>query len=150
MKTFLPILLLPFLLQTSACAEEEAAPTPSPEPAAESTEPAATEAVAPVVINAEDTASMQSKVGSEVIVEGVVKGVGKGPNDGITFLNFGDRKSGFVAVIFRPSYEKFPEGFDKYANQKVRVKGSLENFRDRQMQIRISTPDQLEILASEP
>lgn len=122
------------------------------EPIVESTEaePAATEAVAPVLINAQDTASMRSKVGSEVIVEGVVKGVGKGPNDGITFLNFGERKSGFVAVIFRSSYEKFPEGFDQYSNQKVRVKGSLENYRDRQMQIRISTPDQLEILASEP
>jgi hypothetical protein len=122
------------------------------EPTAESTEaePAATKAVAPVVINAEDTASMTSKVGSEVIVEGMVNGVGKGHNDEITFLNFGDRKSGFVAVIFRPAYEKFPEGFDQYSNQKVRVKGSLENYRDRQMQIRISTPDQLEILASEP
>lgn len=122
------------------------------EPMVESTEaePAATEAVAPVLINAQDTASMRSKVGTEVIVEGVVKGVGKGPNDGITFLNFGERKSGFVAVIFRSSYEKFPEGFDQYSKQKVRVKGSLENYRDRQVQIRISTPDQLEILASEP
>lgn len=116
----------------------EVAPSPAPE-------------VAPTeVLQAEDTASLQGKVGSEVIVEGVVQSVGKGPNEGITFLNFGDRKSGFVAVIFRPSYDKFPEGFDKYANQKVRVKGALENFRDRQLQIRITTPDQLEILAATP
>jgi hypothetical protein len=30
------------------------------------------------------------------------------------------------------------------------VRGALENFRDRQMQIKISTPDQLEIVASAP
>jgi thiol-disulfide isomerase/thioredoxin len=120
--------------------------------AAESSEPAARPDAAAelVVIQAEDTAAMQSKVGSEVIIEGLVKNVGKGPNDGITFINFGDRKTGFVAVIFRPAYDKFPEGFDKYANQKVRVKGALENFRDRQMQMKIFTPDQLEIVASEP
>ena len=151
MKTF-PIILL-LLIGTSplVLAQEDAA-SPEPTPAAETSEPAATPGAAAelVVIQAEDTAAMQSKVGSEVIIEGLVKNVGKGPNDGITFLNFGDRKTGFVAVIFRPAYDKFPEGFDKYANQKVRVKGALENFRDRQMQMKIFTPDQLEIVASEP
>jgi hypothetical protein len=148
----LPIVLL-VLLGTSplVLAEEETA-SPEPTPAAETSEPAATPDAAAelVVIQAEDTAAMQSKVGSEVIIEGFVKNVGKGPNDGITFINFGDRKTGFVAVIFRQTYDKFPERFEKYANQKVRVRGALENFRDRQMQIKISTPDQLEIVASAP
>jgi hypothetical protein len=81
------------------------------------------------VVPAEDTAALEAKVGSEVIVEGVVRNIGKGPNDGITFLNFGDRRTGFVAVIFRPAYDKFPEGFEKYAQQKVRVRGSVEKYR---------------------
>jgi thiol-disulfide isomerase/thioredoxin len=100
-------------------------------------------------IQAEDTASMESKVGSEVIIEGVVRSVGKGPNDGITFINFGDRGSGFVAVAFRSVYGQFPDGFDKYSGQKVRVRGSLEKYQDRQLQIRISTPDQIEIVGVE-
>lgn len=150
MKAF-PHALLAILLSVSlltAQEQEAASAEPSPAPSPEAT-PAVTEtAAAPEVTLAEDTASLQSKVGSEVLVEGVVKSVGKGPNDGITFLNFGDRKTGFVAVIFRPAYEKFPEGFEKYGNQKVRVRGTLENFRDRQLQVKISTPDQLEIVAS--
>jgi hypothetical protein len=148
MKTFPLVLLLllgasPFVLAQEETASPE--PTPASEPAA--TPDAAAELV---VIQAEDTAAMQSKIGSEVVIEGFVNNVGKGPNDGITFINFGDRKTGFVAVIFRQTYDKFPEGFEKYANQKVRVRGALENFRDRQMQIKISTPDQLEIVASAP
>ena len=150
MKAFPPALVA-FLLSAhllTAQEQEATSPDSSPAPSPEAT-PAATEtAAAPEVTLAEDTASLQSKVGSEVLVEGVVKSVGKGPNDGITFLNFGDRKTGFVAVIFRPAYEKFPEGFEKYGNQKVRVRGTLENFRDRQLQVKISTPDQLEIVGS--
>ena len=151
MKTF-PLVLLVLLAFSPIVPAQEEAASPEPTPAAETAESAAVPAPAAelVVIQAEDTAAMQSKVGSEVIVEGFVKNVGKGPNDGITFINFGDRKTGFVAVIFRPAYDKFPEGFDKYANQKVRVKGALENFRDRQMQIKIFTPDQLEIVTSAP
>jgi hypothetical protein len=148
MKTFPLVLLVLLGFSPFVLAQEEAAssdPTPAAETAA--TPDAGAE---PVVIQAEDTAAMQSKVGSEVIIEGFVKSVGKGPNDGMTFINFGERKTGFVAIVFRPAYDKFPEGFEKYANQKVRVKGALENFRDRQMQIRISTPDQLEIVASAP
>ena len=121
----------------------------SPESPAETPASGAGAAEAPVLA-AEDTAGMESKVGGEIAVEGIVQNVGKGPNDGITFLNFGDRRTGFVAVIFRPAYEKFPEGFDKYAQQKVRVRGTLEKFQDRQMQVKIFTPDQLEIVASAP
>lgn len=149
MKAF-PSALLAILLSTRLLTAQEQEATPAESSTAPSPEatPASTEtAAAPEVTLAEDTASLQSKVGSEVLVEGVVKNVGKGPNDGITFLNFGDRKTGFVAVIFRPAYDKFPEGFEKYANQKVRVRGTLENFRDRQLQVKIFTPDQLEIIA---
>jgi len=151
-------LLLSFILLTAGgirAQEEAEAPIALPEaeesvtsaagvPGSES--PAAA-SEAPV-IQSEDTASMESKIGSEVIIEGVVANVGGVPNGNITFLNFGDRRTGFVAVVFRPSYEKFPEGFDKYALQKVRVRGSLEKYHDRQIQIKIVTPDQIEIVAS--
>jgi thiol-disulfide isomerase/thioredoxin len=128
----------------TAIAESTSPATPAETPASEGS------AAAAPVLAAEDTAGMESKVGGEIVVEGVVQNVGKGPNDGITFLNFGDRRTGFVAVIFRPAYEKFPEGFDKYAQQKVRVRGTLEKFQDRQMQVKIFTPDQLEIVAAAP
>ena len=134
-KTLLALLLLALAAPASLRAQD---------PATE--ESAASEAP---VLAAEDTAAMESKVGSEIIVEGVVRNVGKGPNDGITFLNFGDRRTGFVAVIFRPAYDKFPEGFDQYAQQKVRVRGQLEKYRDQQLQIKLFTPDQLELVATE-
>lgn len=136
-----PLILLMALVAAGDVRAEEAVAEATPVPAAPADAP---------VLAAEDTAAMESKVGSEIVVEGVVQNVGKGSNEGITFLNFGDRRTGFVAVIFRPAYEKFPEGFDKYAQQKVRVRGTLEKFQDRQLQIKISTPDQLEIVAAAP
>lgn len=48
------------------------------------------------------------------------------------------------------SYDMFPEGFDQYANQRVLVRGRLESYQGRQLQIRISTPDQLEIVTNQP
>jgi len=142
MKTLPTILLLALVMTGGIRAEEETATATETAPAA------ATPAADAPVLAAEDASAMESKVGSEVVVEGVVANVGTGPNDGITFLNFGDRRTGFVAVIFRPAYDKFPEGFSKYAQQKVRVRGTLEKFQDRQMQVKIFTPDQLEIIAA--
>jgi len=148
----IPLILSIMLLAVGGiCAQEAAeAPAVTPEATPEGvpeTEAPAAASEAPV-IQSEDTAAMESKIGSEVIIEGVVANVGGGPNGNITFLNFGDQRTGFVAVAFRPAYEKFPEGFDKYAQQKVRVRGSLEKYRDRQIQIKIFTPDQLEIVES--
>ena len=151
-------LLLSFILLAAGgirAQEQAEAPvaTPEAEESATSAE-TAPESESPVaaseapVIQSEDLASMESKIGSEVIIEGVVADVGGGTNGNITFLNFGDRRTGFVAVVFRPAYDKFPEGFDKYAQQKVRVRGSLEKYRDRQIQIKIFTPDQIEIVES--
>lgn len=140
MQMPLKVLLVALVMSGGIRAEEEKATEPSPvAPAAEVP-----------VFEAADTAGMEAKVGSEIVVEGVVGRVGTGPNDGITFLNFGDRRTGFVAVIFRPAYAKFPEGFSQYAQQKVRVRGTLDKFQDRQLQIKIFTPDQLEIIAAAP
>lgn len=147
MKTLLPVLSV-LVLSIGIVSAQEAAPAPAP--AAESSAPESGGAATAPVIQADNTAELQGKVGSEVVVEGVVKGVGKTSGDGITFLNFGDRKTGFVAVIFRSSYDKFPEGFDKYKSQKVRVRGTLEMFKDQQIQIKVATPDQIEIAPSAP
>lgn len=143
MKTLLALLLIALLTADFARASD----TATEEPAAETETSAEAPAAEAPVLAAEDTAGMESKVGSEVIVEGVVRNVGKGPNDGITFLNFGDRRTGFTAVAFRSVYDKFPDGFEKFAGQKVRVRGQLEKYRDSQLQIRLSTPDQIEIVA---
>ncbi len=102
------------------------------------------------VLPAVDAVGLLSSIGSEVAVEGVVKSVGQDASGGITFLNFGDRKSGLVAVVFRMAYDNFPEGFERYINRQVLVRGTLENYKDRQLQIRISTPDQLEIVTGQP
>lgn len=132
MKTLLPLVLAALVLASSAAwAADTAAAAETP------------------VLQADNLPELRAKIGTEVIVEGVIKGVGKSPGDGITFLNFGERKTGFVAIVYRSSYDKFPEGFEKYANQKVRVRGTLENYQDRQVEIKISTPDQLEIVVSE-
>ena len=157
----IPLLLSFILLAAGAirAQEQTEAPVATPEVTPEADESATSAETAPEsespaaaseasVIQSEDLASMESKIGSEVIIEGVVADVGGGTNGNITFLNFGDRRTGFVAVVFRPAYDKFPDGFDKYAQQKVRVRGSLEKYRDRQIQIKIVTPDQLEIVES--
>jgi len=143
MQTFAKIILSALVMagevRAQQGAEETVAPMASPETPAAADIP---------VLAAEDLASMESRVGTEVVIEGIVRDIGTGPNDGITFFNFGDRQNGFVAVIFRAAYDKFPEGFDRFSQQKVRVRGTLEKYRDRQIQIKIFTPDQIEIVAS--
>jgi DNA/RNA endonuclease YhcR with UshA esterase domain len=140
MKTF----LLTMMTMALGCVQNARAEAADTSPA-----PEAPVADAPV-IQADDLAALEDKVGSDVVVEGIVQSVGTGPNDGITFINFGERRGGFVAVVFRPSYDKFPDGFEKYARQKVRIYGRLEKYRDRQLQVRLSTPDQITIFESAP
>lgn len=98
------------------------------------------------VLDAQDVAALEMQVGNPVVVEGVIEGVGSTGDGGITFLNFGANRKGFVAVVFQAAYANFPEGLDSYAQQKVRVHGTLESYRDRQIQIKVVTADQLEIM----
>lgn len=98
------------------------------------------------VISSDDLATLDEKVGQVIVVEGVIKRVGKGPNDGIVFLNFGENRNGFVAVIFRSFFHKFPDGFEHLAQQKVKVTGELEKFKETQPQIRVSDPSQIEVV----
>lgn len=127
--------------------ESATAATFSPGASAETSASASAGSGGATVLQADDAAALESKLGSEVVVEGLVKEVGKTSGGGISFINFGDRKTGFTAVVFRSSLENFPEGLDKYSNQKVRVRGTMEKYQDRQLQIKVSTPDQLEIVS---
>jgi hypothetical protein len=104
------------------------------------------EATTSPMIAAEDSSALESRVGSDAIVEGLVKNIGRTATTSMTFLNFTESKSGFVAVVFRSAYDKFPEGFDKYTGQHVRVHGVINKYKDRQLQIVITTPDQLEVV----
>ena len=135
--------------EETVVAETTAAAAPV-EPVATAANTPSGDTAATDTIRAEDTSAMESRVGSDVLVEGFVKSVGKTSDGGINFINFGDRKTGFTAIVFRSAMGMFSEGLDKYANQNVRVRGTLEKFQDRQMQIKITTPDQLEIIEGAP
>jgi DNA/RNA endonuclease YhcR with UshA esterase domain len=99
------------------------------------------------VIDATDLAALRAKAGTNVVVEGQVSEIGTTKDGGITFINIGmARKQGFVAVIFRDSYQAFPDGFDKFREKKVRVSGALTLFRGETPQIKLNSPDQIQIV----
>lgn len=103
---------------------------------------------APVApIDATNLDALRANVGKEVIVEGAVTDVGATKDSSITFINIGlPKKQGFVAVVFKDSYSAFPDGFDKYRSQKVRVKGLLKLYKSQQPEIVISAPDQITVI----
>ena len=101
----------------------------------------------PVVIDAADLTALRAKAGTDVVVEGLVSDIGTTQDGGITFINIGmAKKQGFVAVIFKDSYQAFPEGFDKYRGKKVRVSGALTLFRSETPQVKLKTPEQITIV----
>ncbi len=105
----------------------------------------ASEEVAP--IDAVDLDALRAKVGSSAVVIGQVTDVGNTQDGGITFINIGlPKKKGFVAVVFRQNYENFPDGFDKFRNQKVKVSGPIELYKSELPQIVIRSAEQIEIV----
>ncbi|MFZ4681341.1 MAG: hypothetical protein ACOYMS_02465 [Terrimicrobiaceae bacterium] len=99
------------------------------------------------IIDATNLEALRAKDGVEVTVEGTVTEVGTTKESTITFINIGaPKKQGFVAVVFQKSYAAFPEGFDKFRNQKVRVKGLLKLYRGETPQIELSTPEQITLV----
>ncbi len=106
-------------------------------------------AESPLVIASTNLELLKQQVGNNVVVEGPVTSVGTTPDMGITFINLGlPKKQGFAAVIFQSSYGAFPEGFDKFRGQNLRVKGILTLFKDEIPQIKINSPEQIEIVDS--
>jgi len=99
------------------------------------------------VIDATDLETLRAKAGTNVVVVGQVSEIGTTKDGGITFVNIGmGKKQGFVAVVFRDSYQAFPEGFDKFREKKVRVSGALSLFRGETPQIKVNSPEQLTIV----
>jgi len=116
-------------------------------------EPAATPAAAtaaegqPEVVDASNLEALRAKVGLDAVVEGMVTKVGTTKEGGITFINLGlPAKQGFVAVIFKSDYTAFPDGFDKYRDQKVRVTGKIDLYHSETPEIKVKTPDQIAIV----
>ena len=99
------------------------------------------------VIEASNLEALRAKAGMDVIVEGLVSDIGTTKDGGITFINIGmAKKQGFVAVVFRDSYAAFPDGFDKFRNQKVRVNGAISLYRGETPQIKLKAPEQITIV----
>lgn len=99
------------------------------------------------VIDAANLDALRAKAGMDVVVEGVVTDIGTTKDGGITFVNIGAaKKQGFVAIVFRDAYQAFPDGFDKFRNQKVRVTGALTLFRGETPQVKLTAPEQITIV----
>jgi len=99
------------------------------------------------VLDATDLEALRAKVGVDAVVEGMVTEIGTTKEATITFVNIGlPKKQGFVALIFQKDYQAFPEGFDKYRNQKVRVKGLMKLYRGETPQIILTSPDQITVV----
>ncbi len=107
----------------------------------------AQDAPTPTVIDATNIDGLRAAAGTDAVVEGVVTEVGSTKGNTITFINIGaPKKQGFVAVIFQSDLGAFPEGFDKYKAQKVKVTGVIELYKGEQPQIKVKTPDQITVV----
>ncbi|HEY5792861.1 MAG TPA: hypothetical protein VIS74_06145 [Chthoniobacterales bacterium] len=99
------------------------------------------------VLLATELDQLREKAGQEVVVEGDVVSVGKTANGSLTFINVGlPKKMGFVALVRQSSYRAFPEGFDGFKGQKVRLRGVITIYRENQPQIEVQSPDQISIV----
>ena len=102
------------------------------------------------ISDATNLEALRAKDGVEVTVEGTVTEIGTTKDSTITFINIGaPKKRGFVAVVFQKNYAAFPEGFDKFRNQKVRVKGLLKLYRGEIPQVVLNTPGQISVVTSQ-
>jgi len=131
----------------SVALAQDATPTPAAVAAPAANVTASAPAASGETIEATDTERLRGAAGNEVVVVGVLSGSGSISGGGITFLNFkGVERGGFKAVVYSKSYPAFPEGFEKFMKQKVRLKGRIELYKSTSPQIIISSPDQIEIV----
>jgi DNA/RNA endonuclease YhcR with UshA esterase domain len=110
---------------------QDAAPTPEPKPP---------------LVQATATDDVKALAGRKATVEGKITRIGATESGGITFLNFGGGANAFVAVVFKSSYAAFPDGFDKYKGQTVRVTGPVAIYKETTPQIVVKAPEQIEIV----
>src|SRR5262245_46783283 len=121
-----------FFASLSLYAEDVAEGTPEPEP--------------PKVVQATATDEIVALVGKTATVEGKVTRVGATSGGGITFINMAPGANAFVAVVFKSSYDQFPNGFDAFKDQTLRVTGTVAIFKENTPQIVVKTADQIEIV----
>lgn len=101
-------------------------------------------------LDAVNVEELRTHAGQDVIVEGLVTDVGTTQTKSITFINLGlPKKQGFVAVVFQKNYGAFPDGFDAFKGQKVRVSGKLDLYQGDKPQIEVRTPEQIEVVKPE-
>ncbi len=100
----------------------------------------------PPVVLAADKEAVAALAGKRATVEGKVTRVGSTAAGGITFINFAGGPGGFVAVVYKSDYAAFPEGFDKYKGQTVRVTGPVVIYKETTPQIAVKSAEQIEIL----
>ena len=108
--------------------------------------PAEEKPSAPIpVANKQD---LSETVGREVAVEGKVSDTGKSAS-GHVFLNF-SANSQFTIFVDSKVVAKFPSDPAKtYAGKKVVVRGKVEKYRDK-LQIRLDSPDQIQLVQDKP
>lgn len=98
-------------------------------------------------IDALEVDKIREMAGQEVIIEGDVVSVGKTSGGGLAFINVGlPKKIGFVALVKQVNYAAFPEGFDGFKGQKVRVKGVVTLYKENQPQIEVASPEQITLV----
>jgi len=144
-------LLAALSLVGSPLGAQEASPSPaaaeSPKPAAATAVEATSAPAAGETIEATETDRLREAAGKEVVVVGVLSRTGNASGGAITFLDFqGAGRGGFKGVVYSKSYPAFPEGFEKFIKQKVRLKGRIELYKSTTPQIIVSRPDQIEIV----
>ncbi len=103
----------------------------------------------PPVVKATDGDTLKGLAGKPASVEGRITRIGATTSGGITFINF-EGSAGFVAVVFKANYEAFPDGFDKYKDQTVRVTGPVTIYKETTPQVVVKSPDQIKVIAAEP
>jgi DNA/RNA endonuclease YhcR with UshA esterase domain len=129
MKQTLLAAVLCALSALSIHAQEE--PTPTPEPK---------------VVQSSAKDELVALAGQTATVEGKVTRIGATSGGGITFINMAPGANGFVAVVFKSSYEAFPGGFDSYKDKTLRVTGRIELYKEATPQIVVKTPGQIKIV----
>jgi len=102
----------------------------------------------PPVVQASAPDAVKALAGKKATVEGKITRIGSTETGGITFINFGGGPNAFVAVVFKSNYAAFPDGFDKYKGQTVRVTGPVAIYKETTPQIVVKAPEQIEIVPS--
>jgi hypothetical protein len=100
----------------------------------------------PPLVQASARDEIVALAGKTATVEGKVTRVGATPAGGITFINFTGGADAFVAVVYKSDYAGFPEGFDKYKDQTVRLTGTVVLYKDTKPQIALKSASQVEIV----